>query len=61
MTRKVIEAVNKARKLFKIKDFPGNFLHCLKVKIISTSVSIYGTITLKIEGGIYLCYPAPTK
>lgn len=27
MTKNVIEAVNKARELFGIKDFPGNLFH----------------------------------
>lgn len=30
MTQNVIEAVNKAREIFGIKDFPGNLFRLLK-------------------------------
>lgn len=48
MTRKVIEAVNKARKLFKIKDFPGNFFTLLESQ---NYIDEYGLLLFKEDIG----------
>lgn len=41
MTYNVIEAINKARDVFGIKDFPGNFFALLENKTIRKNIDYY--------------------